>query len=259
MAGTFADTAGTLRSWRVWNLLAVQDIRQRYRRSMLGPFWFTLSALVSIGALALVYTHIFKIPIERYLPFISTGFILWGFLSSLIVESCGVFTSSEGIIKQINLPFGVHVMRMAWRNLIVLAHNSVALVVILALMGVNPGWNGLLVVPGLILALVTALSLGYLLGTLSARFRDIPPIVGSLMQVLFYVTPVIWTPDLLKERPILLAGNPLYHYLEILRAPLLGQTAPPSSWMAACGMTAALLLIASLFFARFRTRIAFWL
>lgn len=256
---SLADAVQTAQSWRIWNLLALQDIRQRYRRSLLGPFWLTLSAIVSIGALALVYTKIFKIPAEQYLPFLSVGFIFWIFLSSLITESCGVFIQSESVIKQISLPFGVHVMRMVWRNTLVLAHNSVVLVLVLAFMGLNPGPAGLLVVPALALALVAGLALGYLLGTLSARFRDIPPIVGSLMQVLFYVTPVIWTPDLLKGHPGLLLWNPVHHFLEILRAPLLGKAVPAESWAIALGMTAVLLAVAVPFFARFRRRIAFWL
>lgn len=259
LRGPLADATETLHSWRIWNLLALQDIRQRYRRSMLGPFWLTLSAVVSIGALALVYTRIFKIPAEQYLPFLSVGFIFWIFLSSLIVESCGVFIQSESIIKQISLPFGVHVMRMVWRNALVLAHNAVVLVLVLVFMGLNPGLNGLLVAPALALALVAGLALGYLLGTLSARFRDIPPIVASLMQVLFYVTPVIWTPDLLKDHPALLLWNPVYHFLEILRAPVLGKPGPAESWMAAAAITVALLVAALPFFARFRKRIAFWL
>jgi ABC-type polysaccharide/polyol phosphate export permease len=254
-----SDFVGTAKAFRIWNLLAIQDIRQRYRRSVLGPFWITLSTLVSIAALGLVYTKIFKTPIDDYLPFLTVGFIAWSFISALVMESCAVFIGAEGIIKQINLPFGVHVMRMVWRNLIMLAHHSVVVVLVLIYAGITPTMQLFYLPFSLVLVTVTGVFSGYLLGAICARYRDIAPIVTSLMQVVFYVTPVIWYSSLLKGSEWLLVMNPFFHFLEILRAPVLGSAVEHHSFRVCLGITLVLGAASMLFMYRFKKRIAYWL
>lgn len=258
-ASPFADVLAALGAFRIWHLLALQDVRQRYRRSVIGPFWNTLSLAVSVGALSLVFTKIFNQPVEQYLTFLSTGIVFWTLIASLLTESCSAFIQAEGIIKQVNLPLGVHVMRMVWRNLIHFAHHLPPLALLLLYMGVEPGVEALLVVPALALATITAVALGYLLGGLCARFRDISPIVASLVQVAFYVTPVLWQPALLKGHEHLMTYNPLHHFLEILRAPVLGGPVTGESWASAFGITVAVVVVALLFLARYRKRISYWL
>jgi len=254
-----SDFVGTAKAFRIWNLLALQDIRQRYRRSVLGPFWITLSTLVSIVALAVVYTKIFKTPIDQYLPYLTVGFIAWSFISALVMESCSVFIGAEGIIKQINIPFGVHVMRMIWRNLITLAHHSVVVILVLIYSGIVPTW-GLLYLPySLIVVTLAGVFTGYLLGAICTRFRDIGPIVTSLMQVVFYITPVIWYSGLLKENQWLLVINPFFHFIEILRAPILGNAVEHHSYKICLAITLALGVISMMFMYRFKKRIAYWL
>jgi len=259
LKAALADVADTLRSHRIWVMLANQDVRQRYRRSVLGPFWITLSAVVSIVALALVYTQIFKVPPAEYLVFLTTGFVAWMFISSLFIESCTVFIAAEGIIRQVNLPLGIHVFRMVWRSLISLGHNLVIVVLVLLYMGASWNLSMLAIVPGLLITMIGALALGYLLGSLGTRYRDIPPIMNSLVQVLFYVTPVIWPPKLLQGNEHLLTFNPFYYFLEILRLPMMGQWPPAEMWLAASAMTIVLVIAAVAFMARYRWRVAYWI
>lgn len=254
-----SDLLEAMKSFRIWNLLALQDIRQRYRRSVLGPFWMTLSSIISIGALALVYTRIFNVPTNEYLPFLSFGFILWGFIASVLIESCGVFIAAEAIIKQINLPFGVYVMRMIWRNLIMLAHNAVVLIMVVIYTDVKITSALWLFPVGLLLVTATGIFVGYLFGALCARFRDIGQVISSLVQVVFYITPVIWAPALLKGHEELLIYNPFFHYLEILRAPILGATVQYNSLLICFLMTVFFGLLSMLFMFKFKKRIAYWL
>jgi ABC-type polysaccharide/polyol phosphate export permease len=253
------DIGQSIGAHRIWMMLANQDVRQRYRRSVLGPFWITLSAVVSIIVLALVYTQIFKVPTAEYLVFLTTGFIAWMYIASLVTESCMVFIGAEGIIRQVNLPLGIHVFRMIWRSLITLVHNLVIVALVLAYMEVGVSWAMFAFVPGLLVTTIGALALGYLLGGLCTRYRDIPPIIGSLVQVLFYVTPVIWPPKLLQGNEYLLTFNPFYYFLEMLRMPMMGQWPPAEMWMVSSALSLLLVAAAIAFMARYRWRVAYWI
>lgn len=185
------DILKTIEQYRVWHLLAMQDIRQRYRRSVIGPFWLTLSTFISIFVLSIVYAKIFKISIDEYMPYLTVGFIFWTFISGSLLESCGVFIQSESIIKQINLPFGVHVMRMVWRNIITLAHHSIVLIAVFLYFDQKISWTILFFPFAVALVVLTSIFLGYILGGVCARFRDVAQVISSIVQVVFYITPVI--------------------------------------------------------------------
>ena len=253
------DVAAGLRAWDLWSMLGWQDIRRRYRRSKLGPFWLTISMGVLVGALGVLYAGLFRVDVADYLPFIATGFIVWAFIASLITEGCDAFIAAERIVKQIALPLSVHVYRTLWRNLIVLAHNALIYVVVVVAFAVEPGWAALLALPGLVLLCLNGLWVGLLLGLVCARFRDVPPIAASVVQVAFFLTPIIWKPELLPDRAPVLDLNPFYHVVELVRAPLLGQVPSLHSWLAVASFALAGWLLTLIMYRRFRWRIAYWL
>src|SRR4051812_47682455 len=110
------DIADGMRLIRLSLMLGWQDIVQRYRRSLLGPLWLTLSTAVTVGALGLVYASLFRLPLERYLPYLAIGLVTWTFISSLVIEGCNSFIAVESTIKQIRMPFTMHATRAVWRN-----------------------------------------------------------------------------------------------------------------------------------------------
>ena len=252
------DIAEGARAIRLWGLLGWQDVRHHYRRSVLGPFWFTISMGTLVGALGVLYAGLFKAEIADYLPFIATGFIVWGLVSGLINEGCSAFIGAERVIKQVGLPLSIHVYRLVWRNFIVLAHNALIFVVVAVLFSVQPGWAGLAALPGLALLGLNGVWVGLLLGLLCARFRDVPQIVGSIVQIAFFLTPIIWKPELLSERALVVDLNPFYHLLELVRAPLLGQAPRPVSWFVALGITLGGWALALAAYRHYRWRISYW-
>ena len=245
-------------AFRLWGMLGWQDVRQRYRRSTLGPFWLTISMGALVGGLGVLYAGLFRMDVADYLPFVAAGLIIWGLLSGLITEGCAAFIGAEGIIKQVNLPLSVHVYRVVWRNLIVFAHNVAIYVAAAVIFSIQPGWTGLLVLPGLALLCLNGVWMGLLFGLVSARFRDVPQIVASVVQVAFFLTPIIWKPELLPDRAFLLDLNPFFHLVELVRAPSLGQAPGLVSWLAAAGITLGGWLVTLLMYRRYRWRIAYW-
>ena len=258
LAAALGDLAAGIRQWRIWALLSWHDIKLRYRGSLLGPLWLTISMGVMVGALAIVYGSLFEQDLSDYVPYLTCGFIAWGLILGTLSEGCLTFIGSEALIKQIRLPLSIFVYRVGWRNVIVLSHNLVIYAVVVAVFDRWPGWIGLLAIAGVAGVTISLLWAVLALGMVCARFRDVAPIVSNVMQLAFFVTPIIWKPEDIKGNAAMVDANPFFHFIEVIRAPLLGQTPTATNWMvvAATGVVGWGVTIA--LYRRFRPRIAFW-
>ena len=235
------------------------DIRLRYRGSVLGPFWLTLSTGIMVGSLGYLYAGIFHTDVHDYLPYLALSIVLWGYIGTMVSESCTAFTEAEGVIRAVRMPFFLFAARALIRNVLVLAHNIVVIVVVFAVFRMWPGWHALLAIPGLLLWCIDSLAVVLLLGAFCARFRDILPIVNSVMQIAFFITPVLWKPEQLGHAAWLLPLNPIFDLLQIVRAPLLGMLPGLRIWAGAGLFSVVLLAVSWAFFTRARGRIAFWI
>lgn len=245
-------------SIHVWPTLGWLEIKQRYRRSVLGPFWLTISTGAMVGGMGPLYGRLFGLDISTYFPFLAIGFVVWLFLAGIITDACMAFISAEGYIKQMKLPFTVHVLRMVWRNLIIFAHNAVIIFLVILFWPPAVTPHLLLIPLAVLFIVINGVWIGLSLGLLCARFRDIPQIVGSLVQVAFFLTPVMWQAGMLGRNQWAVAWNPLHHFLEVVRSPLVAATTNWFSWAAVLGITVFGYTVAFVLFARFRARIAYW-
>ncbi len=256
-----ADLSETLRLWPLAWTLAMLDIRLRYRGSLLGPFWLTLSTAVMVGAIGFLYSRLFHQNISAYLPFLTISLVLWNFISTVTSDGCLCFTQAEGMIRAMRMPLSLHAARAVLRNILVLAHNIVVIAVVFAVFHTQPSPASFSLLPAAALWVVDAMALTLVLGAFGTRFRDIPPIVASVVQIAFYITPIMWNPAMLTHRGlsmVLVTWNPFYALLEIMRGPLLGGPLDAAAWTAALGYSAVLVLLAGAVFARTRARIAYW-
>jgi ABC-2 type transport system permease protein/lipopolysaccharide transport system permease protein len=248
---------GLAKIW-MWPALAVQDVKLRYRGSVLGPFWLTISTLVMVACIGLVYSQLFQMEVRTYLPFLAVGLIVWQFLAGMINEGCETFLRETAVIQQVRIPFSVHAYRTVFRNLIVLGHSLVIVPLGIVVLAIPVDWHLLAVVPALLTLIVNGVWVSILLGMIGARFRDVPPIVASLLQALFFFTPVIWRLDALKKWQIIGTANPLFAAVDVVRSPLIGAHTADSSWPVLLATTAIGCTITLVLFARFRSRIAYW-
>ena len=241
--------------------LAKADIRQRYRRSILGPWWITISTGVMIACIGVIFGTLFKSPLKEFLPFLSAGLILWGFISSTIMEGTSVLIGAEAIIKQLPIPIFSHIIRMVGRNLIVFFHNLIIFPIVCLCVQKGINWNILYFFPGVVILTLNLLWISLLLAIICTRFRDMTQIVSSLLQIAFYITPIIWMPSLLPARASmkLLDPNPVYHLLAIVREPLLGQAPTITNWLVSIGVFLSGSLFSILLFNKYRARISYWL
>lgn len=259
LAGT--DLKDGVRLWRLIWTLGLSDIKLRYRGSTLGPFWLTISMGVQVASMGFLYGTLFHAHIHFYLPYLTISIVLWGYLSTLITDGCTCFSQSDSLIKGTRMPFTVHAARSIVRNTIILAHNVVVVVVVFAIMGIHESLYSLAAIPAFALWVIDGFAISLLFGALCARFRDIPQIIMALLQIAFFITPIIWSAKVLEGHPkaeLLIRLNPFFYILEILRAPLLGTPLTVDMVLKALIVSVGIIAVSAIGFARARGRIAYW-
>ena len=255
-----ADITASLRGWRIVLLLGWAEIAKRYRRSSLGPFWLTLSMAGTIGSLSLVYSYLFGMSLEAYLPFLTVGFVIWNFISQSILEASTAFSINSGFLLQIRIPRFTFPLQLVYRQLVILAHNSIVLLVVAIVFPPPYRASMLLFIPAFALLILFSASLVTITATLCTRFRDLPQAVGSLMQIAFFITPIMWKPEqLLGNRRFIVDGNPFATFIDLTRTPLMGGSIGEGVWLHAIAYTVVAMVVAFAIFARFRARISYWL
>ncbi|MFT8809166.1 ABC transporter permease [Gluconobacter sp.] len=259
-ARAWADWKETRRLWRLGVRLGWLDIRLRYRGSALGPFWLTITSALMVASMGVLYSRLFHMQLATYLPFLSLSLTLWSVgLSSLIQESCSCFLDAEAMVRSVQLPLLLYAVRVVVRNAIVFAHNIVVPLGVFVIYHLWPGINAILAIPALLLWALDGFAACMLFGSLCARFRDVTPIVAALLQIVFYVTPIIWMPEQLGAKASFLLYNPFYPLLEIVREPLLGHVPALHIWGIALATSAVFWAIAVRSFIRTRARLVFWI
>src|SRR5579863_1633207 len=238
---------GWSKRW-LWKALALQDIKLRYRGSLLGPFWVTISTLAMVVAMGVIYPLLFHIAARQYIPYLAIGLIVWQTLATIVNEGCETFLREESVIQQVPIPFSVHAYRCVCRNFIVLAHNLAIVPLGILVLGMPLDWRVIEIVPAFVVIAINGVWISILLGMVSARFRDVPPIVASFMQVLFFLTPIMWPMEALGDWQRVVRLNPFFAALDLVRAPLLGVPPAPTSWLVLLVTTAIGLIVGFLMF-----------
>ncbi|MGM3162369.1 ABC transporter permease [Dickeya undicola] len=243
-----------------WVILSWYDIKQRYKRSTLGPFWVTISTAVLVGMLSLLWSTLFKLDVKDYLPFFCIGQVFWTYISTQLTEACNGFIQFDYIIRQSKVSFSSIILRILSRNIIVFFHNFIIIVVVISFVG--EGWSpiALFSILGFILLSLALFSSSVILGIICTRFRDMQMIIQNILLVSFYFTPIMWKTDQLnKEWLFWVNFNPLVHFFNIIREPMLGHLPEMKSVLVAFAITLALFSLSLVLLNKTRTKIAYWL
>lgn len=282
----WADITEGIKQRELWGHLGWQDIKQRYRRSVIGPLWITLSMAVTAAGLGLLYSQLFDAQIATFLPYITVGFIVWNFILGCLTEGTTTFIANGGLIKHLPAPHTVYALRTVWRLTLMFAHNLLVYLVVVTIFWADlttpdytivtggsvhqPGisWTIVFALPAFAVLAINGGWVAILFGIISTRYRDIPPVIVSLSQLMFFMTPIVWTTDVLNRigpggeqsqwRVLVAELNPLYHYIQILRAPLIGNTQSWHHWAVVGVFTVVGWSLAFVAMRNYRARISYW-
>jgi ABC-type polysaccharide/polyol phosphate export permease len=254
------------RVWQLhhfWLALVRSDLRARYRRSMIGMGWSLLHPIAMTIVLCFVFARIFQADVRTYAPFLLAGLITWNFLTSVIGGGCQSLLQGEAYIRQHPAPLAIYPLRT---TLAAGIHFGIGMVVVLVLVwGIQGPKNlpALAILPfSALLLLLFGWALAICTGVINVMFQDTQHLVEVALQILFYVTPVLYPSELLQERRLgwALGLNPLAAFLELVRVPILHGQLPPFSAFAIATLTTAIAMgIASLLLWRVERRMIFYL
>jgi len=259
-AGALRDFTEGIERYSYWHSLAWNDIKTRYRRSWLGEFWMAINLAIFVLSVGTVYGVLLNMRLSNYLPQLTVGYAFWLLFSSLMIEGCQTFILGTAVLHQQRVPLTAFVLRNVDRAFISFAHNLAVVGIVLFVFGIRPNWSILLFIPGLLLWWLNGMWLSFIVGILSARFRDVPQIVTNFVQILFLVSPVLWREESVPYSLRLVSRfNPLSHFLAIVRNPLLGAEVPILSWSVAGVITIAGWIAAAFLIRAYRTRVSYWI
>jgi ABC-type polysaccharide/polyol phosphate export permease len=258
---TWRDLADGFLKFQLWGRIGWLDVKRRYRRTVIGPFWSSATLALYIFAVGIVGAGLWHQNINDYLPYLCSGMIVWTLISTIINEACTLFILGHALFRNVGFEYSILAYALVWRNLIIFAHNIVVYVLIVLIL--KPALFSpvaLMTLPGLILDLANGVWIALLVGMLCLRYRDVQPLIQSAIQILMLITPIFWLADSLSGVPLLLFVqlNPMYRFIDVVRSPLLNQIPTVASYVFIVGITIAGWGLTYVIFGKFRSRISYW-
>jgi lipopolysaccharide transport system permease protein len=245
-----------------WLTLVHIDLRIRYQGSGLGLGWSLARPLAMSAILCVVFHRVFSADIGEYGPYLLTGFACWNYLSSVLQEGCTSLLRAEAYIRQHRAPLAIYPLRTALGAGV---HFVLALAITLGLVvwirGLGHSVHLLGLVPGLVLLFLFGWSCAAITGLVNVHFRDTQHLCDVALQMLFYLTPVMYPGEMLQQRGLgwLVAFNPLASFLDLVRAPILDGRWPSATSLGAASLTVGVVgAVAVLMLLRLQRRIVFY-
>ncbi len=260
VGGFLQDLATGLQMAEVWRAFAWDEIQHRYRRSILGIVWILIAFAFFVGGVVFFFSDFSGMSGDRFALHVALGYLLFVFIVGNLVDGCQVFVSSKIWIKAVPLPYSVHVYRSLFRSFVNLALNSIVVALIMVWVRWTPGLVLIHAAPALVVYLINAVAIQYLLGMVAARYRDVGHLVESASRLLLFVTPILWVREGLEGVRAFAADlNPLTHYIDLIRSPIMGEAPRLASWGVVGGCTIVICLLTLVTGSMYRRRLPYWL
>ena len=253
------DLKTTSVDYRRWANLAMLNAKRTYWRAHLGVLWLPMSFVAFVLLLALLWANILGRDFELYLPHLGYGLACFAFMSTSISGGEQVFVANAGLIREFPLPLTFYAFAKTARDFIALISGLIVMLLLDVSLIQNTSFVSLLALPAIALYFVTSIFVSLAVGMAVTRFRDLGQILPIIMRAVFFFTPIIWMIDARPERALIAALNPLYHYIEIIRAPMSGIAPTPVNWAVSLGVTMAVIVLTLTFYKKGTRQLRVWL
>lgn len=256
LKSAFSDIRGGVRLRHLWIALASEDITDQHRRTRLGPAWVLVNYLIYIGTFYVIFGENPGIP--NFTVYMALGMLVFQFVTEIITQGTSLYIREESFIAGTPLPLSVYVLRLTMQSLIRSSYSIQGCLAILLIAGMPITLSWLWSVVGIALLLVIVPPLIVVLATLGAVFPDAQFIVGNMMRVAMFLTPLFWR-SASGLRGKLYTWNPLTHFIEVVRMPIVEGVVPVHSQIVCLGIAGVLWIVAIFLLGRFRKKIVFLL
>jgi lipopolysaccharide transport system permease protein len=258
LAFAMRDLVSGFANLRAWTSLAWDDLAARYRRTVLGPFWITISHAFIIGGLAFWSSQVLKQDLAAQFVYIAAGLTVWTLIASSLADASNLFIRASGLLTAYDLPASIHVYRFVAGQLIAFGHNLIVYILAIVITKTSIGLVTLLAVPGLLLVILSVLGLALALGCIGARFRDVGPLVSAVVGALLIFTPIFWRKTDIASAAWMADVNPFFHLLETVREPMLGNAPATIHWIVSLGFAGFSLAFGVITFVLMRRKLNHW-
>lgn len=257
----FSDISDALSMRTLIFYRSVMEVKARYKRTLIGPFWTSLSMGIFIVSFSLIGSKLWKNDVASFMPFFCAGYLVWVLISTIITESRTIFIVNRDILLSTPVPLSIFVFELVIRNLIVFTHHLLVYALVLAFCGYNPGWHVVFMIPGLAIIFTASFLFSVIWSIACTRYQDLSQLSQNLLQIIFFLTPIMWPVEQLSGdgRHWIADINPAYHFIEIMRAPMLGHLPSALNYQVTIGTCVIFLVLALHSFSKFKHRIVFWI
>ncbi|OGA28623.1 MAG: hypothetical protein A3F77_11365 [Betaproteobacteria bacterium RIFCSPLOWO2_12_FULL_67_28] len=231
----------------------------RYQRTALGFLWTLLNPLLTMTVTAVVFSMVLRIEMRAYAIFLLAGSIPWLCFSNTVLQSVGIFINNEGLIKKVYVPKLIFPAALATSALLDSVLSACALLLIVIVLGAQLSVHLLFLPVAFVLLYLFASSVGLLISVATVYFRDLQYVATHLLQLAYFLTPVLYPLDLIPPKfHGLYALNPMVPFVELFRAPIYRNQLPDAAVIAsACVIGVATLAVALTVFRRYEDRLVF--
>lgn len=259
---TFSYILKGISKFEIWTKLASSELKRRYRRTIIGPFWTSLNLAIFVFFMGLLYSKLWGQDPKSYLPYLCSGMISWSLISSLFTDGSSVYTANSSLLTQTQFNLFSLILMTIYRNLIIYIHNLAIFITLAIFTSSKFSFFTFLIIPGILIVLLNGFWIVAITGLLCSRYRDISQIISNLLQISLFLTPIFWAPEQISGRAymnILVDYNPLFQLVTLIRSPMLGLA--PTLWTYVYTIAIAIFgnILMFYIYNRFRRIIVFWL
>lgn len=254
------DIVNGVRTFPIWSRLSMRAVHYSYRRTFLGPWWHALDQLLFTGGFAFLSLWLFGGSLEERIAYVGLGILVFGLISQLVNAGSYCFVSNTSL-RNSRLPISARLLKDQFNAYVTFAHRVVVMFPLLYLVGVNYGLGSLWAIPGLLLTAIWGVGVGLVLGPLCARYRDMIPLIGLLLRLAMFATPVFWhasNGSSVESLNTLSRFNPFATFLDVVRSPILEGQLDTTLLVRASVLASTALLAGVLIFSSTRRYVNYW-